>query len=58
MVRRLCFILLAALFLVSTPAFSDDDAYLRLSRISYLEGDVSTQRLPDVDWSAAAVSHS
>ena len=56
MVRRLGFILLAALFLVSTPAFSDDDAYLRLSRISYLEGDVSTQRLPDVDWSAASVN--
>ena len=56
MVRRLGFILLAALFLVSTPAFSDDDAYLRLSRISYLEGDVSTQRLPDVDWSAASIN--
>jgi hypothetical protein len=56
MVRRLCFALLTALLLTAAPVFSDDDAYLRLSRISYLEGDVSTQRLPDVDWSAASIN--
>jgi hypothetical protein len=45
-----------ALFLLTIPAFAEDDRYMRLSRISYLEGNVSYQRAPDVDWSAASIN--
>jgi hypothetical protein len=56
MVRRISFIILTAVIIMATWAFSADDRYLRLTRISYIEGDVSYQRSPEVDWSAASIN--
>lgn len=57
MTRHVCFLLIflpvAAIHAWAVP---DDDPYMRLARISYIEGNVSTQHAADVDWSAASVN--
>jgi hypothetical protein len=37
-------------------AQSDDDSYIRMARISYMEGNVSFQHTSDVDWTAASIN--
>ena len=57
MTRRFCFSLLAfSLFIVSAWAVPKEDEYMRLVRLSYIEGNVSFQHAADVDWSAASVN--
>ena len=54
--RRLNLLAVSVLFLFSASAVAQEERYMRLSRISYLEGNVSYQRMPDVDWSAASIN--
>ena len=57
MTRRIYFSLLAfSLFIVSAWAAPKDDEYMRLARLSYIEGNVSYQHAADDDWSAASVN--
>jgi len=57
MTRRVYFSLLAfSLFIVSAWAVPKEDEYVRLARLSYIEGNVSYQHTADVDWSAASVN--
>jgi hypothetical protein len=56
MVRRIVFMVFTAVIILATLAFSADDRYVRLTRISYIEGNVSYQRAPEVDWSAASIN--
>ncbi len=57
MTRRFYFSLLAfSLFIVSAWAVPKEDEYMRLARLSYIEGNVSYQHTADVDWSAASVN--
>jgi hypothetical protein len=37
-------------------AGTDDDEYIRVARISYMEGHVSFQHTSDVDWTAASIN--
>ncbi|HTY60648.1 MAG TPA: DUF6600 domain-containing protein [Acidobacteriota bacterium] len=55
---RHCYFLLLALFLaaLSAGAVPKDDDYMRLARLSYIDGNVSCQHTGDVDWSAASVN--
>ena len=50
------FILMSSLAVSAVPAIAGDEDYLRLARLSYLEGHVSYQHRSDVDWSAASVN--
>jgi hypothetical protein len=34
----------------------DDEAYVRIARLSYIEGNVSYQHATDVDWAAASIN--
>ena len=54
MIRPLVFVTLIASLAV--PSFADDGNYLRLARLSYIEGHVSYQHRSDVDWSAASIN--
>jgi hypothetical protein len=57
MTRRLYLSLLVyLLFIASAWAVPKDDEYMRLARLSYIEGNVSYQHSADVDWSAASVN--
>ena len=58
MTRRFYFSLLAfSLFIVSAWAVPNkEDEYMRLARLSYIEGNVSYQHTADIDWSAASVN--
>lgn len=56
MARRISFMILTAVIIMATGALSSDESYLRLTRISYIEGNVSYQRSPEVDWSAASIN--
>ena len=41
---------------LATYAAQDEDSYIRVARISYMEGNVSFQNTSDVDWTAATVN--
>jgi hypothetical protein len=57
MTRRLfSMILSASLTVLAASALAEDDSYMRLARLSYLEGHVSYQQSSDVDWSAASIN--
>jgi hypothetical protein len=57
MTRRLLSIVLSAsLTVLAASAYAEDNSYMRLARLSYLEGHVSYQHSSDVDWSAASVN--
>jgi len=55
MTRRLIFIF-GFVFWMTAWAYAKDDSYLRISRISLIEGNASTQQSTDVDWSAASIN--
>jgi hypothetical protein len=57
MTRRLFPIVVAvSMAIMAVSASAEDDNYMRLARLSYLEGHVSYQHISDVDWSAASVN--
>jgi len=58
MTRRITFLLLSvALAGVAWAKPKDDDeAYVRIARLSYIEGNVSYQHATDVDWAAASIN--
>jgi len=57
MIRRIaCFFVATLLVSLSSAVLASDDAYMRLARLSYLEGNVSVQGSIDVDWSAASIN--
>lgn len=57
MTRRLtCFLLTAFLIGLAATAYSADNDYMRLARLSYIEGHVSLQYTSDVEWSAASIN--
>jgi hypothetical protein len=57
MTRRLYLLLLVySFFTASAWAVPKEDEYLRLARLSYIEGNVSYQYSADIDWSAASVN--
>ena len=55
---RQCFSFLIAACLAGAVSLaeSQDDRYMRIVRLSYMEGPVSFQHRSDVDWSAASVN--
>ncbi len=57
MARKL-WILLSALFIAGTaiPAHPEDSEYMRIARLSFIEGQASFLHAPDVDWSAASIN--
>ena len=57
MTRRLaCFLQAAFLIGLAVAAYPADDDYVRLARLSYIEGHVSLQYSSDVEWSAASIN--
>jgi hypothetical protein len=57
MTRRLIWIFLSvSLIALAASAYAEDDSYMRLVRLSYLEGNVSYQHSSDVDWSEASIN--
>jgi hypothetical protein len=57
MTRRLLWVVLfASLIVLASSAYAEDDGYMRLARLSYLEGHVSYQHSSDVDWSEASIN--
>jgi hypothetical protein len=56
MVRRIVFLVMTAVIILATRTYSAEDRYMRLTRISYIQGNVSCQRSPETDWSAASVN--
>jgi hypothetical protein len=54
--RRLLSFLVLILAVSSAQAFADDDPYMRLTRISYLDGNVSYQSISDTDWATAGIN--
>jgi len=51
-----CFSLAAFLFGLAAVAYPADNEYMRLARLSYIEGHVSLQYTSDVEWSAASIN--
>ncbi len=56
MKRRLFLLLISMTLCLATRAYSKDDDYTRISRLSYIDGNVSFQSNSDTDWSAASVN--
>jgi hypothetical protein len=57
MTRRLIWTVLSvSLITLTVSAYAEDDSYMRLARLSYLEGHVSYQNSSDVDWSEASIN--
>lgn len=57
MTRRLeCFLLAAFLIGLAAVAYPADGDYMRLARLSHIEGHVSFQYASDVEWSAASIN--
>jgi hypothetical protein len=57
MTRRMFWAFLSvSLTVLAASAYAEDDNYIRVTRLSYLEGHVSYQHSSDVDWSAASIN--
>jgi hypothetical protein len=57
MTHRLFWVVLSvSLTALAASAYAEDDSYMRLARLSYLEGHVSYQNSSDVDWSEASIN--
>ena len=56
-IKRLVFLILSLTVLAAGWAFAEDNvSYLRLTRVSYVTGDVGYQRSSDEDWFAAGIN--
>ncbi|MBN2317905.1 MAG: FecR domain-containing protein [Acidobacteria bacterium] len=55
---RYSFFFVLAMSMANLIAYagSDGDSYIRIARISYMEGNVSFQHTSDVDWTAATIN--
>ena len=54
---RYVFLIIIVLSMTNLVAWAEPDSdYIRIARISYMEGDVSFQNTADVDWTAASIN--
>ena len=55
--RHLVFSVLTAIILAAAGAFAaNNEPYIQLTRISFIDGDVGYQRVPDEEWAAVSVN--